>query len=137
MIKFLLQIDSVTKHVRIRPRNITIEDGRNIGQSYLQIKMLHRFFRENRLKLGCFVNIFPVYEASTEIEIIEEVAYIAPITGDASPHSHREYFFFHKQIIRAEIVMEINKIRSEIIIIGSIHSSPHNFKKEGKVVTKS
>ncbi|XP_033208680.1 uncharacterized protein LOC117167676 isoform X2 [Belonocnema kinseyi] len=81
-------ISSLTKHAKVRFRNITI-DQESIGQSRLELKILHRFFQNNKIKLRCFVNIHPIYHASMEIEILEDEPHLASITGDASHHRHR------------------------------------------------
>ena len=47
-------------------------------------------FQDGRIRLRCFAEIAPVYKASASIEITEEGPYLASITGDASPHSHRK-----------------------------------------------
>ncbi|XP_058810302.1 uncharacterized protein LOC131675361 [Phymastichus coffea] len=46
-------------------------------------------FREGRIRLRCFAEITPVYNASASIAITEDVPNIASITGDASSHSRQ------------------------------------------------
>lgn len=64
---------------------------RFMTRSNLEIRIVPRFFQASKLlRLRCFANIPPVYQATAESEIMEDIPFIVSITGDASPHSHRK-----------------------------------------------
>ncbi|XP_033208434.1 uncharacterized protein LOC117167539 isoform X2 [Belonocnema kinseyi] len=83
-------LDSKRMDFKLEPRKIAIQEEKIMTRSSLELKILPGLFQDSRIRLRCFANILPpVYQATAELEITEDVPFIASITGDASPHSHR------------------------------------------------
>lgn len=59
-------------------------------RSSLEMKIAPKLFQDSKIRLRCFANIHPVYQATAELEITEDVPFIASITGNASPRNYRE-----------------------------------------------
>lgn len=59
--------------------------------SGIELKVSATMFQDGSLRLRCFASIPGVYTANAEIDVNEDKPLIASITGDASPHSNREY----------------------------------------------
>ena len=95
----MLQINSDTLFYKEYSRTITTDDERMFSRSYLEISMTSELFQEGRLLLKCLANIPFVYKTSAEVEITEDEPFIASITGDASPHSHRKYLPLSKKML--------------------------------------
>ena len=75
---------------RLQPSKIPIQEEKIMTRSSLELKIHPRYFQDRRLRLRCFANIPPIYQETDELEITEDVPFIASITGDASPHDHRK-----------------------------------------------
>lgn len=75
---------------RINFRNIPMYGEKFMTRSSLEMKIIPRLFQDSKIRLRCFANIHPVYQATAEFEIIEDIPFIASIIENTSPHSYRK-----------------------------------------------
>ncbi|XP_043481542.1 uncharacterized protein LOC122510743 isoform X2 [Leptopilina heterotoma] len=82
-------LDNNKMEFRINFRNIPMYAEKFMTRSSLEIKIVPKLFQDSKIRLRCFANIHPVYQATAELEITEDVPFIASITGNASPRNYQ------------------------------------------------
>ncbi|XP_051174278.1 uncharacterized protein LOC127289984 isoform X2 [Leptopilina boulardi] len=82
-------LDNNKMEFRINFRNIPMYGEKFMTRSSLEMKIIPRLFQDNKIRLRCFANIHPVYQATAEFEIIEDIPFIASIIENTSPHSYQ------------------------------------------------